>query len=424
MDNYDFYISNIEQLLRENPRGMTVSELALELSMSRNTIGKYLELMFLSGKVEIRTVGKAKLYYLSQRVPVTQLLNYSSDAVVQTDDQYRIQSMNLGAMDLFETNNEEISGHNILDIFRFSALDPRITDSIIAKDRPAAFSSEVEFKKSNSVRFLWMKLIDTVMYDGSLGHIFMFEDVTDWKRAEEDLKESEYLYRTLAESSQDCIFIVTPDNRYEYVNSKLAEELMMDPKELIGKNRDTFFSDDEAAQMRENNAIVVHTKKPLRKELQINLGGRARWFDEMLIPLFNGGEDVREIFVIAREVTNQKEAQKAKYHLASLVEYSDAAIISRTLDGTVLSWNKGAEAMTGYTAKEMVGKSIFTVLVKKPEEEVTDIMTNIQKGEGVTNFPSTITTKSGQKRDINLTVSSIVDEDNRIIGISLIGRVI
>jgi len=80
--------------------------------------------------------------------------------------------------------------------------------------------------------------------------------------------------------------------------------------------------------------------------------------------------------------------------------------------------------MTGYTAKEMVGKSIFTVLVKKPEEEVTDIMTNIQKGEGVTNFPSTITTKSGQKRDINLTVSSIVDEDNRIIGISLIGRVI
>lgn len=422
MDNYDFYISNIEQLLQENPRGMTVSELALELSMSRNTIGKYLELMFLSGKVEIRTVGKAKLYYLAQRVPVTQLLNYSSDAVVQTDDQYKIQSMNLGAMDLFEVDNEEIIGHNILDIFRFSALDPKITDAITAKDRPVAFSCELEFKKSDSIRFLWMKLIDTVMYDGSLGHIFMFEDVTDWKRAEEDLRESEDLYRTLAESSQDLIFIVTTDNRYEYANSKLAQELKHEPKELIGKNRDSFFNDSEVAQMRENNAVVITTKKPLRTELQVFLGGEPRWFDEMLIPLFNGGEEVRGIFVIAREVTKQREAQKAKYLLASLVEYSDAAIISRTLDGTVLSWNKGAEVLTGYTAQEMIGQSIFTVLSKNPEEEVREIKTKIRKGEGVQNFQATMTTKRGQKKSIHLTVSSIVDEEKRIVGISLIGR--
>ncbi len=422
MENYDYYITNIEDLLRENPRGMTVSEISQELSMSRNTIGKYLELMYLSGKVEVRVVGKAKLYYLSSRVPVTQLLNYSSDAVVQTDDQYRIQSMNLGAVELFEITKEGLIGQNILDIFRFSAGDPKITDAITARDRPAAFSCEMEFRKRTSVRFLWMKLIDTVMYDGSPGRIFMFEDVTDWKRAEEELKESEYLYRTLAESSQDLIFIVTPDNRYEYVNSKLAEELEVNPKDLIGQSRDRFFSPDEVAHMRENNALVLLKKKPVRKEVQVHLRERTRWFDEMLIPLFHNGEEVRGIFVIAREVTEQKEAQRAKFHLASLVEYSDAAIISRTLDGTILSWNRGAEKLTGYSQEEMIGKPIFTVIQKNPAEDVKDISEKVLRGEGVMNYKSVMLRKDGQKKDISLTVSSIVNEKNTVIGVSLIGR--
>ncbi|MBN1166703.1 MAG: PAS domain S-box protein [Methanospirillaceae archaeon] len=422
MENYDYYITNIENLLKENPRGMTVSEISQELSMSRNTVGKYLELMYLSGKVEVRVVGKAKLYYLSSRVPVTQLLNYSSDAVVQTDDQYRIQSMNLGAVELFEITREGLIGQNILDIFRFSAGDPKITEAIISRDRPAAFSCEMEFRKRTSVRFLWMKLIDTVMYDGSPGRIFMFEDVTDWKRAEEELKESEYLYRTLAESSQDLIFIVTPDNRYEYVNSKLAEELEVNPKDLIGQSRDRFFSPDEAAHMRENNALVLTTKKPVRKEVQVHLRERTRWFDEMLIPLFHNGENVRGIFVIAREVTDQKEAQRAKYHLASLVEYSDAAIISRTLDGTVLSWNHGAEKISGYSPEEMIGKPIFTVIQKSPAEDVKDISEKVLRGEGVMNYKAVMKRKDGQKKDISLTVSSIVNEENTVIGVSLIGR--
>ena len=79
MDNYGYYIPGIAEILRVNPEGMTVSEIALTLRMSRNTIGKYLEIMYLSGMVDYRSAGKARLYYPAPRVPITRILNFLSE---------------------------------------------------------------------------------------------------------------------------------------------------------------------------------------------------------------------------------------------------------------------------------------------------------------------------------------------------------
>ena len=107
MDNAHYYISRITGILRANPAGMTISEISAGLSMSRNTIGKYIELMFQSGMVDVRSVGKAKIYYLAAKIPLNSLFSYLSIAIIQTDERYQIKNTNISAADFLETKQPQ-----------------------------------------------------------------------------------------------------------------------------------------------------------------------------------------------------------------------------------------------------------------------------------------------------------------------------
>mgnify|MGYP001359283700 CR=1 FL=1 len=149
MDNTHYYISRITEHLRENRGGLTISEISAGLSMSRNTISKYIEMMFLSGIVDVRSVGKAKIFSLSKRIPITTLLNYISSAVIQTDDSYVIRNANLSAADFLEMELNQLAGRNVLDLLTIQGLKQDIRTWIISSDRPMVFASDVELIRSD-----------------------------------------------------------------------------------------------------------------------------------------------------------------------------------------------------------------------------------------------------------------------------------
>ena len=107
--------------------------------------------------------------------------------------------------------------------------------------------------------------------------------------------------------------------------------------------------------------------------------------------------------------------------LASIVSSSDDAIISKTLDGVITSWNKAAEEMYGYTAKEIVGKSI-ALLMPEGSTEMTDILEKISHGQRVDHFQTTRRRRDGTTVPISLTVSPICDRAGAVIGASSIAR--
>ncbi|MDD3574091.1 MAG: hypothetical protein PHD71_03550 [Methanospirillum sp.] len=144
MDNTHHYISRIFDFLRENQDGMTISEMSVGLSMSRNTVGKYIEMMFQSGMVDVRTVGKAKIFFLSKRVPVTTLLNYLSLAVIQTDERFTIQNANLSATDFLGIGFSSLTGRNVLDLLTIQGFKQEIKMKILSSDRPLIFASDLE----------------------------------------------------------------------------------------------------------------------------------------------------------------------------------------------------------------------------------------------------------------------------------------
>ncbi len=108
--------------------------------------------------------------------------------------------------------------------------------------------------------------------------------------------------------------------------------------------------------------------------------------------------------------------------LASIVESSDDAIFSKTMEGTILSWNKAAEKMYGYPAEEAIGKSISILLPPDRPNEVHDIMTRLKCGEKIDHFETVRAAKDGHLLTVSLTISPIPDSVGRIIRASTIAR--
>ena len=125
---------------------------------------------------------------------------------------------------------------------------------------------------------------------------------------------------------------------------------------------------------------------------------------------------------IAREIGGQKRAEAAALHLAALVRSSDDAIVSKDVNGIVLSWNPAAERLFGYTAKEMIGESIIKIVPLDRHDEETYVLSRIRAGLSVEHFETVRQRKDGGLVDISLTVSPIRDASGLIIGASKIAR--
>lgn len=112
----------------------------------------------------------------------------------------------------------------------------------------------------------------------------------------------------------------------------------------------------------------------------------------------------------------------AEAFLAALVDSSDDAIVGKTLDGVIRSWNPAAERLFGYSAAEAVGQSITLIIPPERYDEEREILSRLRRGERIEHFETVRVTKDGHPVAISLTVSPIVDDDGRIVGASKIAR--
>lgn len=125
---------------------------------------------------------------------------------------------------------------------------------------------------------------------------------------------------------------------------------------------------------------------------------------------------------IARDTTMLKEAERASAHLAAIIDSSDDAILSKSLEGYILSWNGAAEKLFGYTAEESVGKHITMLIPAELMDEEYTILGKVKEGQKVDHFETIRCHKDGTRLNISLTVSPIRNRGGEIIGASKIAR--
>jgi PAS domain S-box-containing protein len=124
----------------------------------------------------------------------------------------------------------------------------------------------------------------------------------------------------------------------------------------------------------------------------------------------------------AQERRGNRETAASSIYLASLVDSCEDAIIGKTLDGTVVSWNAGAERLYGYTAAEMVGRPVSTLIPRYRPQELPQIMEDIKRGEHVERLETIRIRKDGTPVEVSVTVSPIKDSSGKVIGASSVAR--
>ncbi len=123
-----------------------------------------------------------------------------------------------------------------------------------------------------------------------------------------------------------------------------------------------------------------------------------------------------------RDITGRKQAEEASRLFASIVEYSDDAIMSKTLDGIILTWNKGAERIYGYSCGEMVGQNIARLLPPANLSQLPEIIDNLRREERLEHFLTEHVRKDGRRIAVSITVSPLRDAAGYVVGASVISR--
>ena len=185
MDNHKV---RIKELLKANPRGMTITDISDRIGINRNSVAKYMEVLTISGHAEMRQLGPAKVFYLSQRVPLSALLNFSSDYILVLDNELKILQINDNLLKLLNIEREAALGRSMKD-FPNSVFT---SQEIFSKMREALNGKEINFEKilqvAEDVYFLNITMLPTIFEDGSQGLTWILQDITERKNAEKVIK--------------------------------------------------------------------------------------------------------------------------------------------------------------------------------------------------------------------------------------------
>ena len=232
--------SDILTLLRDNPRGMSVTEIAEAAHLNRNTIARYMDTLLVSGQVEMRTFGKAKVFFISKRVPVSAMLNLSSEMVLLVDEDLRIIQANDALLSFLSVTSDEMTGSLIYEGPAKPLCSDMLTDQIRRALHGETVRGELRIFRNAQEYYLDQKIYPMVLADGKPGVTVVLDDITEHVRAEEALEQSEAMFRRLVETVQDCIWSVDENAVIRYISPQITAICGYTPEELTGRTFSEF----------------------------------------------------------------------------------------------------------------------------------------------------------------------------------------
>ena len=252
-------------------------------------------------------------------------------------------------------------------------------------------------------------------------------DVTDRRATESALSASEAKFRLLAENIGDVFWFMELDPpRVTYVSPAFEHIWGIPAADLYADHtrwEQAIHPDDlQAVETAFHSWVRGDTSFYRLHYRVIHRNGSIRWLADRGIVI--GRKDGRpsQICGIARDITSRLEAEAARTRLVAVVESSEDAIITADLDGTIRTWNGGAESILGYTMEEAVGMPISILTPPELEKEARANLDRIRKGKHIDHFETRRRRKDGQLIDVSLCVSPLRDSTGRIIGASKIAR--
>lgn len=241
------------------------------------------------------------------------------------------------------------------------------------------------------------------------------------------LEAHEQRFRLVVEAAPNAMLLVDRQRRITLVNRKAVDLFGYDREELIGQSIERLVPE----RFREAHPGHVHNFLANPKARAMGAGrelyGQRKDGSEVPIEIgLNPIEmpDGSGLFTLASiiDITERKRSESAHQRLAAIVESSEDAIVSKALDGTITSWNRGAELLFGYTAVEAIGKSIMMLVPERLLDEEERTMEAIRRHERLDHFETLRRRKDGSEVDVSVRISPVLNSTGEVVGESKIAR--
>ncbi len=262
--------------------------------------------------------------------------------------------------------------------------------------------------------------------EGREGTLFtgVIRDISGRKRTERELREAEERFRSAFDEALTGMSLNALDGRFLRVNRALCEILGYPEEKLLSSTYLDITPEDEreAGAERVQQLIEGQNDGYTVERRYVHGEGHTIWVF-LSISLVRDA-DGRPLYLVTQtqDITDHKKNEETRALLAAIIESSEDAIFSKTLDGTITTWNRGAERLYGYSAGEAIGKSVSMLVPPDRPDEIPAILDKIRRGETVSGYETERVTRDGARLNISLGVSPIRDAAGRIVGASTIAR--
>ncbi len=233
-------------------------------------------------------------------------------------------------------------------------------------------------------------------------------------------KSNDWFFEIFNDNSIGMVITDLETTKYQLVNQAFLKFTGYSKEEVVGKTAldlnliEPSFRAEKLAKLKRAGRLT-NVEMLIRKK-----NGTDVWaLVSVQVMTIKGHQYALTSFV---DISAQKEAEALSAQLVAIVESSDDAIISKLRDGTINTWNKGAEKMFGYTSKQAVGKNITLIIPTEYFNEETETITRLKNDEVVEHYETMRVKKNGDIINVSLTVSPIKNQQGQIIGFSKIAR--
>jgi PAS domain S-box-containing protein len=359
MKQFQAEFTHIREILKNAPHGMSVTEIARALKKNNHSVGRYMDNLLVSGQVEMRLYGKAKVFTLSSRVPMDSLMGGTQDLILVLDSDNRIVRINDQFLQLIKKTRQEIVGKNI----SFIPLPDSTTETIFSGIRTSlesgVFDTELPVMQDGD-RIFRQKIIPAVFEDGKQGLIVLLENITERKAAEQALRTSEEQFRMMADNIQDGM-VICRDDRVLYVNRRVGEIFGYPLEEMSVLSPVDFAAPEEQERIGE---FLRAFRSPETIPAGITLwiirkDGIRRFISCRLTSLRHEESTIR--YLIITDMTEWKHAQDALENqlgfLQHMIDTFPNPLFYVDQQGRYLGCNSAFSRLTGKKMDELAGKT-------------------------------------------------------------------
>jgi two-component system NtrC family sensor kinase len=259
------------------------------------------------------------------------------------------------------------------------------------------------------------------------GHRYLLEsflDITQLKRIEAELRESEDRFRTAFEDAPYGMCMTGLDGHFLHANAALCQMLGYSAQELLAGAWQQITHPDD---LERSQQIAFRFSQGLDNTLELekrylHKQGHVVWVHVKISLVKDGqGKPSHYITQIA-DITQRRQADEAKAFLASLVDFSQDAVVGTNPDGIVISWNRGATELYSYSPEEMIGKSAAALVASERIDNLSRILDKVRNGERLSGYETLLIRKDGSHVDVSLAISPVFDTNGNVTGLASIGR--